>query len=195
MCSNQSAYGFNYFYPEIVQGFNLGSRTITLVCTAPPYLVGAFVSFAICWSSDRRAERGYHITGSVLVAVVGFIISTAFLNVPARYTSSFLYISGVFGANPVVFSWAAYTVSRTPEKKACAMAIINIVGQLGSIWSPFFFDPSEQPRYITAMILLIAFCGLEVLLCMTMKFLLGRANKKLEAEYEGTDRAPNLFVR
>ncbi|KAG4254417.1 hypothetical protein FPRO04_07796 [Fusarium proliferatum] len=44
LLSNQSAYGFNYFYPAIDRGFNLGSRTITLICTAPPYLLGAFIS-------------------------------------------------------------------------------------------------------------------------------------------------------
>ncbi|KAL3471555.1 major facilitator superfamily domain-containing protein [Aspergillus californicus] len=136
MCSSQSIYGFNYFYPSIVD--------------------------------DRRKERGFHVLTPVLVAIVSFVISVATLNIPVRYFASFLYISGIFGANAVVFSWAATTVSDTAQKKACAMAVINITGQMGSVWSPFFFHDNEAPRYITAMILLLAFAVLEfVLLCLS----------------------------
>ena len=61
LSANHSAYGFNNFYPSIVRGFNLGSNTITLVCTAPPYLVGALITFAMAYNSDRINERGWHI--------------------------------------------------------------------------------------------------------------------------------------
>ena len=107
LCSNQSAYGFNYFYPVIVQGFGLGSRTITLVCTAPAYLVGAAVSFGVAWHSDRKGERGLHVAIPMCVAVVGFVISIAVLNVPARYVASFLYVSGCFSASAVLYSSVA----------------------------------------------------------------------------------------
>ncbi|KAH7380706.1 major facilitator superfamily domain-containing protein [Pyrenochaeta sp. MPI-SDFR-AT-0127] len=194
LCSNQSAYGFNYFYPAIVRGFNLGSRTITLVCTAPPYIIGAVVSYFIAWSSDRRNERGYHICAPMAVAVVGFIVSVSVLNLAARYCASFFYISGVFGANAAVYSWAAFTVGDTTEKKAAATAIINIVGQFGSIWSPYFFDPNDEPRYSRAMILLMAFCALEMLLCLLMKMILRRENKKILARFEGTGNTPTLYM-
>lgn len=194
LCANQSAYGFNYFYPAIVRGFNLGNRTITLLCTAPPYIIGAVISYFIAWSSDRRNERGYHICGPLAVAVVGFIVSVSVLNIPARYCASFLYICGVFGANAAVYSWAAFTVGDTTEKKAAATAIINITGQFGSIWSPYFFDPNDEPRYTRAMILLVAFCGLEMLLCLLMKWILRRENKKILARFEGTGNAPTLYM-
>ncbi|KAF5569938.1 allantoate permease [Fusarium phyllophilum] len=157
LLSNQSAYGFNYFYPAIVRGFNLGSRTITLVCTAPPYLLGAFISYFIAWHSDRKAERGWHISGAILFAIVCFIISAATINIPARYAASFLYICGCFGANAALYSWAASSDGQTPTKKACATAIINVTGQLGTIWSPYFFDSNDEPRYTRAMVLLLAF--------------------------------------
>ncbi|KAF2002254.1 hypothetical protein P154DRAFT_618673 [Amniculicola lignicola CBS 123094] len=58
LSSNHSAYGFNNFYPTIVKGFGLGSRTTTLICTAPPYLVGTLGSFAVAFSPDRNKEHG-----------------------------------------------------------------------------------------------------------------------------------------
>ncbi|KAL4916422.1 major facilitator superfamily domain-containing protein [Aspergillus aurantiobrunneus] len=183
MCSSQSAYGFNYFYPTIVEGFGLGARTITLACTAPPYIVGAFVSYCVAWSSDRRKERGFHILTPVLVAIAGFIVSVATLNIPVRYFASFLYISGIFGTNAVVFNWAATIVSDTAQKKACAMAIINLTGQLGS-----------APRYITAMILLLVFAALEALLCLSMKLFLRRKNRNLAAWGNEAGVVPNLYT-
>ncbi|KAI7764887.1 hypothetical protein LZL87_005600 [Fusarium oxysporum] len=194
LLSNQSAYGFNYFYPAIVRGFNLGSRTITLICTAPPYLLGAFISYFIAWHSDRKAERGWHISVAILFAIVGFIISAATINIPARYAASFLYICGCFGANAALYSWAASSVGQTPTKKACATAIINVTGQLGNICSPYFFDSNDEPRYTRAMILLLAFAVLEIFVCFLLKFILRRANKKIIAEYEGTGRVPTLFT-
>ncbi len=194
LCANQTAYGFNYFYPTIVEGFNLGNRTITLVCTAPPYVVGAVASFFVAWSSDRRGERGWHIVVPVLVAIAGFVVSVSVLNVPARYCASFLYICGVFGANATLYGWAATTVSSTPAKKACATAIINVIGQFGSIWSPYFFESKDAPRYTRAMLLLMAFCALEAALCLLMKWILRKENKKIMAEFEGTRIVPTLYI-
>ncbi|CAG8920220.1 unnamed protein product [Penicillium salamii] len=194
MCSNQTSYGFNYFYPTIVEGFNLGTRTITLTCTAPPYIVAALVSYGIAWSSDRRKERGFHITTPVLIAIIGFIISIATLNIPARYVASFLYVAGVFGANAAVFSWAATTLGATPQKKACAMAIMNLCGQLGNIWSPYFFHDSDSPRYARAMVLLLVFSALQAALCCLMKWLLARANKRLVQWGQTAGVEPNLYT-
>lgn len=194
LCANQTAYGFNYFYPTIVEGFNLGTRTITLLCTAPPYVIAAIFSYCAAWSSDRHGERGWHIVVPIMVATAGFIVNVSVLKVPARYCASFLYVCGVFGANATLYGWAATTVSNTPEKKACATAIINVIGQFGSIWSPYFFESNEAPRYTKAMLLLLAFCGLEVALCFVMKLILRRENKKITAQFDGTGIIPNLYV-
>lgn len=142
---------------SIVSSMHLGTRTITLVLTAPPYLFGAAISFIVARSSDHFNERGYHISVPMVVAIVGFIISTATLNVPARYFASFLYCSGAFAANAAVYSWAASSLNQTHEKRACATAIINLLSQLGNIWSPYFFPSSDGPRYIMAMLLEMAF--------------------------------------
>lgn len=212
LCANHTAYGFNNFYPSIVEGFNLGTRTVTLLCTAPPYLVGAIVTFFVANSSDRHNERGFHISIPMLVAVVGFVISVATLNVPARYVASFLYITGCFSANSIVYTWGASTANSTPEKRACATAIINVMGQFGSefnmlkfaprgladqradIWSPYFFADEDEPRYTKAMILMMAFSILSAVCCWIMKLILRRDNKRLIQSFEGTGRTPQLYT-
>ncbi|RDW61675.1 hypothetical protein BP5796_11567 [Coleophoma crateriformis] len=194
LIANHTAYGFNYFYPSIVKGFGLGSTTVTLILTSPPYLLAALCCFAFAYSSDRRGERGFHMSVPMTTAAVGFIISAATLSVPVRYFASFLYICGCFSANAMVFSWASATLSQTPEKRAAATAIINLLSQLGNIWSPYFFRPQDATRYLMAMLLMMAFALLSVMMCLIMKWSLRRANKKILAEYEGRDEVPVLFM-
>jgi hypothetical protein len=172
-----------------MKGFNLGSTTVTLVLTSPPYLVGAVISFLVAFSSDRNKERGFHIAVPMAVATVGFIISVATLNVPARYFASFLYTSGCFSANAMVYSWAAGTLNQTAEKRACATAMVNLLSQFGNIWSPYFFPKTDGPRYLMAMLLMMGFSILSIVCCMVLKWDLNRANTKLKAEgeHEGKD--------
>ncbi|RSL42899.1 hypothetical protein CEP54_015308 [Fusarium duplospermum] len=190
LTANHSAYGFNSFFPTIVKGFKLGDNTLTLVLTAPPYLVATITAFATAWSSDRRKDRGYHIAVPQFVACIGFIISVSTLNNAARYTAAFLYICGFFSSNAMVFSWASSTLNQTPEKRACATAIINLLSQLGNIWSPYFFPSSDGPRYIKANILMMAFSLLSVVTCVVMKGMLRKANRKLKETGENV----NLFT-
>ncbi|CAH0051701.1 unnamed protein product [Clonostachys solani] len=190
LTANHSAYGFNNFFPTIVQGFQLGNKTLTLVLTAPPYLLATIVAFLTAWSSDRRKDRGYHIAVPQAVACIGFIISVSTLNNAARYAAAFLYICGCFSSNAMVFSWASSTLNQTVEKRACATAIINLLSQLGNIWSPYFFPSTDGPRYVKANILMMAFSALSVVTCMVMKWMLTKANRKLRES--GNDL--NLFT-
>ncbi|KAF7555169.1 hypothetical protein G7Z17_g2339 [Cylindrodendrum hubeiense] len=190
LTANHSAYGFNSFFPTIVKGFNLGNTTLTLVLTAPPYLVATATAFLTAWSSDRRKDRGYHIAVPQAVACIGFIISVATINNAARYAAAFLYICGCFSSNAMVFSWASSTLNQTAEKRACATAIINLLSQLGNIWSPYFFPSSDGPRYLKANLLMMAFSLLSVVTCIVMKGMLRKANSKLRDSGNST----NLFT-
>ncbi|CRG84133.1 putative transporter C1002,16c [Talaromyces islandicus] len=196
LCSNHTAYGFNNFYPTIVEGLNFGGTTVTLVCTMPPYLLSAAVALISAYSSDHLKDRGYHIGGLMALAAAGFVISVALppSNHAVLYFASFLYITGTFSANSLVYTWAAASVNQTPEKRACATAIINVMGQVGNIWSPYFFRSQDAPRYVLAMVLMIAFSGLSIVGCAVMKIVLKRDNKKLLESFSGTGITPNLHV-
>jgi hypothetical protein len=152
------------------------------------------ISFVVAYSSDRFKERGCHIAVPMLIATVGFIISVCTLDSGARYFASFLYISGCFSASSLVYSWASSSLSQTLEKRACTAAIVNVVGQLGNIWSPYFFHPADSPRYLLAMVLMLVFSIGSAAACMVMKFVLTRDNKKLTKRFEGTATTPILYT-
>ncbi|OLN86261.1 putative transporter C1002.16c-like protein 6 [Colletotrichum chlorophyti] len=189
-----SSYGFNNFFPTMVRGFNLGSSTMALVLTAPPYILGTAVSFCVAWSSDRKKERGYHIMVNNCFAITGFIISVATLNTPARYFAAFLYAPASFSANALVYTWAVSSLSQTPEKRAAGGAIVNIMGHLGNVMSPYFFPDNHAPRYTMAMILQIVFAGLTLCTAFTSKWYLTRQNKKLRAAADERGTVYNPFT-
>jgi hypothetical protein len=182
-----SFYGFSNFFPTMVRGFGLGSNTITLLLTAPPYIIGTAVSFFVAWNSDRNKERGYHIMTNNCISIIGFIISVATLNTAARYTAAFLYA--------LVYTWAVSSLSQTPEKRAAGGAIANICGHLGNVMSPYFFPDSDSPRYTMAMILQIVVAGLTFCMAFGSKAYLKRQNKKPKAMSDETGGMCNPFTR
>lgn len=189
-----SSHGLNSFFPTIVQGFRLGSNTVTLILTAPPYLLAAVVALCVAISSDRRADRGLHIVGPVCVAMLGFVVSVATTNRTARYFASFLYLPGAFASTGLIFSWSASVMSETPEKRAAATALISLLAQFGNIWSPYFFRPEDRPRYVLAFVLMIMFSILCIGTVFLMRAILGKANRRMIAEAEGTGRRVRLYV-
>ena len=181
---------FKNFLPTVVQtlGFN---RTITLVLTCPPYLISAFVSVAVSWSSGRFNERTWHITLSKAVAIVGFIVGTATLNIGARYFAMVLFVGATYGVNNIVLAWTAGVLGQTDEKKSVALAIVNTLGNLSFVYTPYLWPDSDAPRFGKAMYASVGFSAGVVLCAWVMRLVLMRDNKKIRAS---DNEAINFYV-
>lgn len=86
--------------------------------TCPPFIFAGAAGILFGWSSGRLHERTWHITVGLSVAIAGFVLAAATLNVPARYVSFFILTSGAYSVNSVIIGWASSTLSQTKEKKA-----------------------------------------------------------------------------
>lgn len=115
-----SACSFNSFFPTVVNTLGFG-RTVTLLLTCPPFIFAGAAGILFGWSSGRMHERTWHITVGLGVAVAGFVMASATLNVPARYVSFFIFASGAYSVNSVIIGWASSTLSQTKEKKAVSI--------------------------------------------------------------------------
>ncbi|PSN73539.1 MFS general substrate transporter [Corynespora cassiicola Philippines] len=189
-----AAYGFSNFFPSIVRGFGY-SNTITLVLTAPPYIFAALGSLVNAWHSDKTKERGFHFAGPIAFGCIGYIICLATENRDARYAASFIYVGGMYFANPLISTWTSNTMGRTPEKRAVSVAMVNVLGQVGNLIAPYFFDDSDEPRYRMAFILMMVMAAIACTSAMGLKFYLYRSNKKLyrRAIAEGTAYQPYVM--
>ncbi|KAJ0372721.1 hypothetical protein COL26b_009065 [Colletotrichum chrysophilum] len=173
-----AAYGFSNFFPSIVRGFGY-NNTITLVLTAPPYIFAAAGSLVNAWHSDKTKERGYHFAGPIAFGCIGYIICLATENRNARYGASFIYVGGMYFANPLISTWTSNTMGRTPEKRAISVALVNVLGQIGNLIAPYFFVDSDEPRYRLAFIMMMVMGLIACVSAMGLKLYLHRSNKKL----------------
>ncbi|KXH41093.1 MFS transporter [Colletotrichum simmondsii] len=170
-----SANGFKNFLPSVVQTFNYNS-TITLVLTCPPYILAGIMSIVVSHSSGRFNERTWHTTVSKLIFCAGFAMAVATLNTTV---------------NNIILGWASATLGQTDEKKAVAIAMANTFGNLASVYTPYLWPESDEPRCLTAILASIGF-SLGVVVCAwIMRIALQRQNRKTLASIPD---AMNLYV-
>lgn len=67
------------------------------------------------------------------------------------------------------------------EKRSAAIALINTVGNLAQIYSPYLYLKENGPRYLTAMIANSCFCLACLGATLLLRYCLKRENEKLEA--------------
>lgn len=188
-----AGYGFNFFFPTLISGLNIGTNITALLLTSPPYLLGAVLAMTIAWNSDRLRERGYHMLGALSAAIVGYIITLSTTNIAARYAATFFYCPGAFAANALVYSWAMSTLGTTPEKKAAAGAAVNVIGHIGNVVSPYFFLERERPTYRVAFVIMLVFIALSIATVFATKVYLARVNRRLRRQADESGETFNPF--
>ncbi|RYO99149.1 hypothetical protein DL764_006891 [Monosporascus ibericus] len=175
-----SANGFKNYLPTAVEslGFN---TTITLVLTCPPYLLASITSVLVSWSSGRFNERTWHITISKAIAIAGFAVATGTYNIGARYFAMILFVGATYGVNNINLSWTSATVGQTDEKKAAALAIVNSLGNLSFVYTPYLWSDDSAPLFRPAMLASVGFSVGVIMVAWTMKWILIRINRKIRA--------------
>jgi hypothetical protein len=66
-----------------------------------------------------------HITISKCVAIFGFVLACATLNLGARYFAMCVFAIGTYCVNSIILGWVASTCGQTREKKAVSLAFVN----------------------------------------------------------------------
>ncbi|OTB05775.1 hypothetical protein M426DRAFT_72631 [Hypoxylon sp. CI-4A] len=184
-----SAISFNSFFPTVTATLGY-STTVTLLLTCPPFILAGAGSVLIGWSSGRMNESTWHMTVSLTVAIIGFVMAASTLNTAARYVACFIFPVGEFSANSVIVGWISSTLSQTEEKRAVVLAITNVFGHIGLIYGAYLWPDSDEPRYGIGFGASAGFAFLTICCAWVMRSLLIRDNKKIRAS--GTEGA-NLY--
>ncbi|KAF7552893.1 hypothetical protein G7046_g7272 [Stylonectria norvegica] len=175
---------FVFFFPTIAQALGYG-RTVTLLLTAPPWIWAILVSLPNAWHADRTGERYLHYLGPAVTCLVGYIISATTTSVAPRYFSMFLMCTG-FASGFVMLAWISNTITRPPAKKAAAIAMVNAMGNVGSIPGAYIWPAAYGPLYVKSFGAEIAILGFACVCGLVLRFYLMAQNKKLDRE-EGED--------
>ncbi|WWC98831.1 hypothetical protein V866_005724 [Kwoniella sp. B9012] len=179
--SHLAATGFNSFFPTVIKTLGY-STTITLVLTCPVYLFAGIFSVSLGYSSGRFNERTWHITGSMLIALIGFVMAAVTLNKAVRFVSLFLFAAGSYSANSVITGWVSATCGQTPEKKAAALGIMNSLSMTSFIWTPYLYPKSNGPQYNIAMWSNAAFVIVVLVCAWVMRIWLQQTNKRIRRD-------------
>jgi hypothetical protein len=169
-------------------GFN---TTITLVLTCPPYLIAGFITIAVSWSSGKFNERTWHITISKAVATAGFIAAFATLNLAGPYVAMVIFTIGTYGVNSLILGWCASVCGQTKEKKAAAVSIVTVIMVSSFVWTPYLWDPKDEPRYTPALGASAAFSMGTAACAWVAKIVMVRRNNKLR---QNPDETQSYYV-
>ncbi|KAI1811403.1 major facilitator superfamily domain-containing protein [Poronia punctata] len=174
-----SSGGVTNFLPAVVKTLGYGNVE-TLLLTSPPYVLCVITSSLNAWHADRTGERFWHITGSLLVALVGFIIAATTTAIGPRYFAMVIMVPGVYGGFVVALAWISNTMPRPPAKRAAALAFINAVSNATSIYVSYMYQDYMAPRYIVAFSVNSGTIILAITCAFILRIMLTKLNKKLD---------------
>jgi MFS family permease len=105
--------------------------------TIPPYVTACILTIAVAHFSDRMKRRGWFIGGSLVVALIGFIIAISTAGnadlAGVTYAGCFIACCGFFPGFPGVISWLSNNLAG-PYKRAIAMSL-QICKSTILVWS------------------------------------------------------------
>ncbi|KAF5007386.1 hypothetical protein FDECE_6272 [Fusarium decemcellulare] len=171
---------FVFFFPTITQALGY-STTTTLLLTAPPWMWACLVSLPNAWHADKTGERFFHYFGPAALCIIGYIISMKTATIGPRYFSMFLMTTG-FASGFVMLAWISNTIPRPAAKKAAAIALVNAMGNVGSIPGSYIWPAKFGPLYIRSFGAEIGILGLACCSAFMLRTYLKRLNGKLDAE-------------
>lgn len=179
-CVQLLGLGFINFFPTIAgtMGF---STTVTLLMTAPPWILSTIVCCLNSWHADRTGERFLHQCVPWWGVLIGYIIGVSSMSIGGRYVAMFLMACGYAGF-ALTLVWVANAFPRPPAKRAAAMGIINGIGNLGNLISSYTWQSSWSPDYHQSMFIGIACLTASTILALVLRWMLIQENKRLERD-------------
>lgn len=162
------------------------------------------VALPNAWHADRTGERFLHYVAPAIICMVGYIISATTTTTAPRYFSMFLmtgqYFSSTlrrfpeifdtdvcsftvgFASGFVILAWISNTIPRPAAKKAAAIAMVNAMGNIGSIPGSYIWPAKYGPFYVQSFAAEIALIGFACICAFGLRFYLRAQNKTLDRE-------------
>ncbi len=130
-------WGVNFWLPSVLKDTGLPIGTVGLLA-AIPYVLGVIMMIAVAISSDRMAERKWHMVVATAVAGLFLVIMPAGGH-GAFAIICFLSLSiGAFMGRYGPF-WTLPTEVLPPAVAGVGIGLINGAGNLGGTVGPYFF--------------------------------------------------------
>lgn len=167
----------NYF-PTLVQSLNF-SHMVSLLLTAPPYILAGALYYAIMFYSDRKTTVYPIILICAAVAVIMYIIPMATTNVGARYFAMMILPTASVGPQLLLFKTINLHLARPVSKRAAASALVNAIGGTANIWASYLYY--APPHFFAAFGTLMGCAGLLAGTMTMYRWVVLRENRRLDS--------------
>ncbi len=136
LCLVMGLTGLLFWMPQLIRGAGVSDSLRIGWLTVVPYVVAVVVNLAMGWSSDRFAERRWHMTACALMTASGYLLCalTPGQLLPLMVGMS-LIMGGIIAWMPIF--WTVPPRFLSGVAAAAGIALINSVGQLGGVIAPF----------------------------------------------------------
>ncbi|KAF2786607.1 MFS general substrate transporter [Melanomma pulvis-pyrius CBS 109.77] len=167
----------NYF-PSLVASLGF-SRTISLVLTAPPYILAGVVYYWLMWYSDRKNTAYPIILVCISIAICMYIIPMATLNTGARYFSMMILPFASVGPQLVLYKTINLHLARPTSKRAAASALVNAIGGTSNIWASYLYY--APPQFFAAFGTLMGCAFLFAATITVYRWFVRRENARMDS--------------
>jgi MFS family permease len=163
-------YGITLWLPQITSGFGkLTSFQVGLLTTIPS--IAATISLVVNGAhSDRTGERKRHVAFPLFAAMIGFIVSAYFPQIPWLALMALSVASmGIVGTLGPFWAMPTAMLSRTAA--AAGIALISSMGNLGGFVGPYMVGwiKERTHSYQGGMLLLAGMALLGGLVALTLQ--------------------------
>lgn len=136
LCLVMALTGLLFWMPQWIKTAGVTDTFDIGLLTMIPYLVAAAGNLIIGHSSDKRAERRWHMAGCALLTAAGYLLCAWFPGqlLPLMVGMS-MVLTGIIAWMPIF--WTIPPRFLTGLAAAAGIALINSLGQLGGIIAPF----------------------------------------------------------
>ncbi|KAI6142739.1 major facilitator superfamily domain-containing protein, partial [Pisolithus tinctorius] len=169
---------FTNFFPTLTATLGY-STNVTLLMSAPPWVLPAIIGVINAWHSDRTGERFFHLVTYWWITIIGFIISLSTMAIAARYFSQYL-MALRSGGDMVFIAWVANAIPRPPSKRSVVIALTIAAGNAGTIAGSYIWKESWGPQYHPSFLI----CLISLLAVIAVAFVIRtiqiRENKRME---------------
>ncbi|GBE81286.1 MFS general substrate transporter [Sparassis latifolia] len=179
-CSQLLGLGFINFFPTIAATLGF-STTITLLLTAPPWILATIVCCVNSWHADKSGERFFHQSWPWWGVIIGYIIGVSTMSTGGRYVAMFLMACGYAGF-ALTIVWVSNAVPRPPAKRSAAIGIVNGFGNLGNLIASYTWEAQWSPNYHQSMYIGLSALVLSSALAVVVRCMLIAQNKQLDRD-------------
>ncbi|CAG8110703.1 unnamed protein product [Penicillium salamii] len=193
--STTASISYSHFFPTLIKELGFKNNTTVLLLTSPPYIVAFFWAMSWAFVADRKQIRSVPAGISQCLAIVGTVLLIAITSsLWARYALTILVCCGTFGVYSTTYAWLSSTITQPPIKRAVAIGLANSCANIASLFANYFWLDQYEPMYRQSWGCLLGFQVLGLSCILTIRFLLNRANKKLETLATEAEQNDTLFM-